>query len=71
MKQHFLFGEDACIVLNEEHKSLRKKANAIKKTSHAIYVWDEFETPTSLLEFFLGWGDFERIDKELYDLLNQ
>ena len=71
MKQYFLFGEHASIVFRYEHDSLQDKAIAINNVSHDVYVWDEFETPMSLLECFNGWGGYELISEELYDLLNQ
>jgi hypothetical protein len=71
MKQYFLFGEDASIIFNREHDSLQDKAIAINNVSYDVYAWDEFETPTSLLECYTGWWGYELISEELYNLLNK
>jgi hypothetical protein len=69
---YLLFGEDACIVYHtdEIYSSLQEKADAVKETNHEIFVYDENETPVTLLNAYSGWGDFAIISKQFYDLLN-
>ena len=71
MKKYFLFGQQACSMVNnaQDGENAATTAAFIKADIYEVFQWDEQSSPEHLLSISQDWNDWCVISEELFDLL--
>ena len=70
-KFYFLFGEDACDILDNEGEEELLKCVKMEDVCFAISMFTIGDSPLDIMKDASGWSDYTYLSKELYDKLSK
>ena len=70
-KFYFLFGEDACDILDNEGEEELLKCVKMEDVCFAISMFTIGDSPLDIMKDASGWSEYTYLSKELYDKLSK